>query len=132
MGEREGRGVDRSQWTRFQLTFTHTLMHSYEDKVEHYRVRKNAKGKVTVDDEQYFENLVRLVEVGTSVKQADALYLLHLLSLRQSLSSSLPPFLLSFPLTALPKGCRWALLSAQVCSREDGGKHRIHGLNARV
>ena len=37
---------------------------SYENKVEHYRVRKNDKGRVTVDDEEYFDNLFKLVEVS--------------------------------------------------------------------
>lgn len=36
---------------------------SYDDKVEHYRVRRNKKGHVTVDDEEFFENLFKLVEV---------------------------------------------------------------------
>ena len=34
--------------------------------MEHYRVRKNKKDKVTVDDEEYFFNLVTLVQVSTS------------------------------------------------------------------
>ena len=36
---------------------------SYDEKVEHYRVRRDHRGWVTVDDEEYFENLVKLVEV---------------------------------------------------------------------
>lgn len=34
---------------------------SYDGKVEHYRVQRNEEGKVTVDDEEYFENLLKLV-----------------------------------------------------------------------
>ena len=37
---------------------------SYDSKIEHYRVRKNADNLVTVDDEEYFENLFKLVEVS--------------------------------------------------------------------
>ena len=41
------------------------VMHSsYDCKIEHYRVRKDDRGWVTVDDEEYFENLVKLVEVS--------------------------------------------------------------------
>ena len=36
---------------------------SYDGKVEHYRVRRNEQGLVTVDDEEFFENLLKLVEV---------------------------------------------------------------------
>ena len=36
--------------------------YSYET-VRHYRVRRNDDGWVTVDGKQYFENLVKLVEV---------------------------------------------------------------------
>ena len=36
---------------------------SYNGKVEHYRVQRNEKNWVTVDDEEFFENLVKLVEV---------------------------------------------------------------------
>ncbi len=41
----------------------YTLCVLYEHKVEHYRVRRNKKNFVTVDDEEYFENLFKLVEV---------------------------------------------------------------------
>ncbi|XP_003386644.1 PREDICTED: tyrosine-protein kinase CSK-like [Amphimedon queenslandica] len=40
----------------------YTLSVCYDGKVEHYRVRRNEKNWVTVDDEEYFENLVSLVE----------------------------------------------------------------------
>lgn len=40
----------------------YTLCVSYENKIENYRVRKNREGQVTVDDEEYFENLIKLVE----------------------------------------------------------------------
>lgn len=39
------------------------LLFSYENKVEHYRVRRNEACEVTVDDEEFFENLLKLVEV---------------------------------------------------------------------
>ena len=39
---------------------------SYEDKVEHYRVRRDERSWVTVDDEEYFENLFKLVEVRSN------------------------------------------------------------------
>jgi len=32
--------------------------------VEHYRVRYTDDNKLTVDDDTYFENLTKLVEVG--------------------------------------------------------------------
>lgn len=38
-------------------------MYSYEDKVEHYRVRRDERGWVAVDDEEYFKNLANLVKV---------------------------------------------------------------------
>lgn len=39
------------------------VLYSFDNKVEHYRViLKN--NQVTVDEEEYFENLVRLVEVS--------------------------------------------------------------------
>jgi len=39
------------------------VFYSFENKVEHYRViLKN--NRVTVDEEEYFENLVKLVEVS--------------------------------------------------------------------
>ena len=37
---------------------------SYDNKVEHYRVMRDKKNWVTVDDEEYFENLFKLVEVS--------------------------------------------------------------------
>ena len=37
---------------------------SYDGKVENYRVRRNDKGLVTVDDDEYFDNPVELVEVS--------------------------------------------------------------------
>ena len=41
------------------------LMHpySYETRLQHYRVQRNENSWVTVDGEEYFENLVKLVEV---------------------------------------------------------------------
>eukprot|EP00731_Ephydatia_muelleri_P004839 Em0002g1015a len=40
----------------------YTLCVSYDGKVENYRVQKNEKGLVTVDDDGYFDNLIELVE----------------------------------------------------------------------
>ena len=42
------------------------VFYSFEKKVEHYRVISN-NNKVTVDEEEYFENLVKLVEVNIAV-----------------------------------------------------------------
>lgn len=49
----------------------YTLCVSYDHKVEHYRVRRNDAGRVTVDDEEYFDNLLKLV--GHYQKDADGL-----------------------------------------------------------
>ena len=38
-------------------------MSSYDHKIEHYRVIKR-ENMVTVDDEEFFENLFKLVEVS--------------------------------------------------------------------
>ena len=38
--------------------------YSYDNRVENYRVRRNDKGLVTVDDDEYFDNLIKLVEVS--------------------------------------------------------------------
>ena len=42
------------------------MLYSFEKKVEHYRVllRNN---RVTVDEEEFFENLVKLVEVSVTI-----------------------------------------------------------------
>lgn len=45
------------------MTFCSIFFFSYDGKVEHYRVRRDGRNWVTVDDEEYFENLVKLVEV---------------------------------------------------------------------
>jgi c-src tyrosine kinase len=42
----------------------YTLSVCYDGKIEHYRVRRDDRNWVTVDDEEYFENLVALVEVS--------------------------------------------------------------------
>ena len=39
---------------------------SFEKKVEHYRVLLKSN-RVTVDEEEYFENLVKLVEVSVTI-----------------------------------------------------------------
>lgn len=50
---------------RVQVTFISVLC-SFDKKVEHYRViLKN--NRVTVDEEEYFENLVKLVEVSVTI-----------------------------------------------------------------
>ena len=47
-------------------THSHVLTCSYDTKIEHYRVIKK-KNLVTVDDEEFFENLFKLVEVSKHV-----------------------------------------------------------------
>ena len=42
--------------------YTHTY-HSFSNRVENYRVQKNGQGMVTVDGDDYFNNLIELVEV---------------------------------------------------------------------
>ena len=37
---------------------------SFDSKVDHYRVRYTPDNKLTVDDEVFFENLTKLVQVG--------------------------------------------------------------------
>ena len=44
--------------------FIYGTPHSYDNRVENYRVRRNDKGLVTVDDDEYFDNLIKLVEVS--------------------------------------------------------------------
>lgn len=39
------------------------LLHSYGNKIEHYRIRKTDDGKLTVDDEVFFGSLFEFVEV---------------------------------------------------------------------
>lgn len=41
----------------------YTLCVCFQGKVEHYRV-KYEKNLLTIDDEEYFENLEKLIEVG--------------------------------------------------------------------
>lgn len=45
------------------------LLYSYMGKVEHYRVQRDMTGSLTVDDEQHFENLAKLVEVRSYLYQ---------------------------------------------------------------
>ena len=40
------------------------LFNSSANGVEHYRVRYTDDNKLTVDDDTFFENLTKLVEVG--------------------------------------------------------------------
>ena len=44
------------------------LFNSGGSRLEHYRVRYMDDSKLTVDDETYFENLTKLVEVGSEFK----------------------------------------------------------------
>ena len=39
------------------------LCGSFEHKVEHYQIQRDSRDWVSVDGEEYFENLVKLVEV---------------------------------------------------------------------
>lgn len=45
------------------MIFLKILSNSTSTKVEHYRVRYTDDNKLTVDDDTYFENLTKLVEV---------------------------------------------------------------------
>ncbi len=45
----------------------YTLCVSCEGKVEHYRIIYH-NGKLTIDEEVYFENLMQLVEVGYKIR----------------------------------------------------------------
>ena len=42
-------------------------------KVDHYRVRYTDDNKLTVDDETFFENLTKLVQVGDNVEKQHSL-----------------------------------------------------------
>ena len=48
-------------------THTHTWSRSYNGKVENYRVQRNEKDMVTVDGDDYFDDLIELVEVRRSM-----------------------------------------------------------------
>ena len=48
-----------------QIVFVYASCHN---KVEHYRVRYTPDNKLTVDDDTFFENLTKLVEVGDGVE----------------------------------------------------------------
>lgn len=45
----------------------YTLCVCFQGKVEHYRVKRE-DGKLTIDDEEYFANLTRLIEVSNSIR----------------------------------------------------------------
>ena len=45
------------------------ILGSWNSKVEHYRVRYTPDSKLTVDDECFFENLTKLVEVGNMINK---------------------------------------------------------------
>jgi len=50
----------------------YTLCVCFQSKVEHYRV-KYLENKLTIDDEEYFENLGQLVAVGHQINHKDIL-----------------------------------------------------------
>ena len=76
-----------------------SCINSYEDKVEHYRVRRDERTWVTVDDDQFFENLFKLVEVSRcGVYLSTQLVMINVLL--PSPFPSLPP--LFFPLPPFP------------------------------
>lgn len=55
----------------------YTLCVSCDGKVEHYRIIYH-NGKLTIDEEEYFENLMQLVEVRKSVSLFSSQPLEHL------------------------------------------------------
>ena len=63
--ERERVVRDQSWIVKFHIPYFPLLqiLFRYDRKVEHYRVRRDDRAWVTVDDEEYFENLFKLVEV---------------------------------------------------------------------
>lgn len=44
------------------------LLSSFDNKVEHYQIQRDSRDWVSVDGEEYFENLVKLVEVCGMIK----------------------------------------------------------------
>ena len=48
---------------RDMLFIVVVYMCSCDHKVEHYQIQRNHKDWVSVDGDEYFENLVKLVEV---------------------------------------------------------------------
>ena len=48
---------------RSQVYISCIPLHSYANKIEHYRIRTTDDGKLTVDDEVVFESLFEFVEV---------------------------------------------------------------------
>lgn len=53
-------------FTCFLNTFALTrgfLYNSCANKVEHYRIRSDDEGRLTIDNEEHFENLLKLIEV---------------------------------------------------------------------
>ncbi|KAL5481915.1 hypothetical protein EMCRGX_G022190 [Ephydatia muelleri] len=51
----------------------YTLSISYEEAVENYRITRNTAGKITVDEEYYFDTLFNFVEAQHYQKNADGL-----------------------------------------------------------
>ena len=42
------------------------IVYSCDHQVQHYQIQRNDRDWVTADGEEYFENLVKLVEVTTT------------------------------------------------------------------
>ena len=60
----------------FSFLFSVSLSLSFEGAVEHYRVcRRN--NLLTVDQEEYFENLTKLVEVGIHIHRCGGIVSIH-------------------------------------------------------
>ncbi len=61
----------------------YTLCVSCDGKVEHYRIIYH-NGKLTIDEEEYFENLMQLVEVSDSCIYAPSFSLNNTLDTRNT------------------------------------------------
>lgn len=55
-------------FTRNNKAFFTCIPTSTGSKIDHYRVRYTDDNKLTVDDETFFENLTKLVQVGDMLK----------------------------------------------------------------
>lgn len=64
------KGTHMSAISKIQFFF---YFFSCGPKVEHYRVRYTDDNKLTVDDDTYFENLTKLVQVCDVVEHIQAL-----------------------------------------------------------
>ena len=56
-------------FTRNNKAFFTCIPTSTGSKVDHYRVRYTDDNKLTVDDETFFENLTKLVQVSDNVEK---------------------------------------------------------------